>query len=225
MNTFISPPGNLDLDPPFVTPEERADPLNFLELGSGTGIVAACCMDHFGDTNMSLIVTDLPEVCPLLEGNLARYLAPAREARATPTLRVCPLAWGNYDQARDAISCLRESSLASPCLSHIICSDLVSWPSGYPRTVLGRWRLQSIFLALPMDANTNYLPRSTFPSCSLRCCAHCSISRVLRLYSPRIPLDLPKSSFHTKHAVSRRSPRFGRLLGYGSRSSLCYHEI
>ena len=72
MNTFISPPANIDLDPPFVTREERGDPLNFLELGSGTGIVAACCMDHFSETKMSLIVTDLPEVCPLLEGNLAR---------------------------------------------------------------------------------------------------------------------------------------------------------
>ncbi|KAJ7903317.1 putative methyltransferase-domain-containing protein [Mycena olivaceomarginata] len=105
-------------DPPlFPHPEARKN-ARMLELGSGTGIVAAtmAAMLHANDI---LFVTDLPEVCPLLEQNLQGSL--------DGPIRVRPLSWGNSQHAlsiADELSKLQDT----PYLTHILCSDLVYFP-------------------------------------------------------------------------------------------------
>ncbi|KAJ7364225.1 putative methyltransferase-domain-containing protein [Mycena albidolilacea] len=118
LNSYINPPADQIFDPPlFPHPEARKN-ARMLELGSGTGIVAAtmAAMLHANDI---LFVTDLPEVCPLLEQNLQGSLD-------GPT-RVRPLSWGNSQHAlsiADELSKLQDT----PYLTHILCSDLVYFP-------------------------------------------------------------------------------------------------
>ena len=101
-----------------------------LELGSGTGFIAARVAEWLRPDLDLLVATDLPDVCPLLETNL----------RHSPTVRVRPLAWGNAAHAQ-AISeelgllnvnqALPHASTGGPARhryrvpTHILCSDLV----------------------------------------------------------------------------------------------------
>ncbi|KAI0950798.1 hypothetical protein AcW1_008007 [Taiwanofungus camphoratus] len=118
------PSNDLEFDPsPFTSANLSAlsNPLAVIELGSGTGLVAARVAEYLIQDRDVLYATDLADVCPLLENNL----------RECPTVRVLPLAWGDMQHALD-IACglhlhsLGPSSSVSPRYpTHIICSDLV----------------------------------------------------------------------------------------------------
>ncbi|KAI9568202.1 hypothetical protein HD554DRAFT_2205118 [Boletus coccyginus] len=86
------------------------DSLGVIELGSGTGVVAASVARAIRRAVMPggfVIATDLPDVCPLL----------ATEPRKQP------LAWGNLVHATSIAS-----EFGSRRLTHIVCSDLVYFP-------------------------------------------------------------------------------------------------
>ncbi|KAI0789898.1 hypothetical protein C8Q75DRAFT_806556 [Abortiporus biennis] len=117
----------LEYDPPFLldaTEEEanlqvpscpeRHDHRYIIELGSGMGVVAARLAQVLTSSpnlaQTTLVVTDLPEVCPLLEKNLHDYLEPPASSLTTayskgslsnnpPKVIVRPLAWGNREHA------------------------------------------------------------------------------------------------------------------------------
>ena len=109
-----------EFDPaPFTGDLSRADrlPITAIELGSGTGFVASRIAAWLRPDLDLLLVTDLPEVCALLEANL----------RSSPAVRVRPLSWGSREQARAVFEELGVSSPDRPARypTHILCSDLV----------------------------------------------------------------------------------------------------
>ncbi|BGP19116.1 hypothetical protein JCM10213_008037 [Rhodosporidiobolus nylandii] len=130
---------------PSPTPRQRR---TILELGSGTGFLSLALAPHLqeGDT---LVLTDLENVCPLLEKNLetargrwrARGVFPSPPAAADersvgqgePALLVRPLPWG--DPA--ALARLVAEGLQPDV---ILASDLIYFPFLYPlllRTLIG----------------------------------------------------------------------------------------
>ena len=134
MNAYIGGLDDTIFDPPFLAdPGEDAQHPTILELGSGTGVVAAQIFERLSSRRCRIIATDLPEVCPLLEKNLSQYITGSYSL--APTLLVRPLAWGNQDHARAILKELASGSHdiepsshsgpASTILTHIICSDLV----------------------------------------------------------------------------------------------------
>ncbi|KAA1477186.1 hypothetical protein DENSPDRAFT_786231 [Dentipellis sp. KUC8613] len=123
MLRYLDPPDpHPEFDPPFdpscgASPETSTGsdtPLTILELGAGTGIVGFALARRLHARDM-VVVTDLPEVCPLLEDGRQRTL----------TVRVRPLAWGNEGHARAIMEELRR---AGRRLTHVVCSDLVYFP-------------------------------------------------------------------------------------------------
>lgn len=129
MNLYIENPLNLELHPCFL-PEGGRRPLTILELGSGTGIVAAKIAEILrvdkpgGDL---IIATDLPEVCPLLTENLRLFPHCLENQTASDRVLVRPLTWGNAEHAIAVVSEIASMSIEnSPrYLTHIVCSDLV----------------------------------------------------------------------------------------------------
>lgn len=128
LNTYIQCPRDLLFDPALLDGDDCTRPLSILELGSGTGIVSATLAEHLTERDATLVVTDLPEVCPLLEQNLQQHIS----RRSAPRVLVRPLSWGNSQEAMNIaveLGCLSSNSTAtsgSQHLTHIICSDLVS---------------------------------------------------------------------------------------------------
>ncbi|KAF8557121.1 hypothetical protein OG21DRAFT_1505750 [Imleria badia] len=112
-----------DFDPPFA--EDL--PLGVIELGSGTGVLAARVARAIRRATRPggfVIATDLPDVCPLLQHNFG--ITPCtREGNRSKSdvVFVRPLAWGNLDHVA-AIA--RE--FGARRLTHIVCSDLVYFP-------------------------------------------------------------------------------------------------
>lgn len=131
LNTYIEGPPNVVFDPPFLAPHDGARSLTIIELGSGTGVVSAQCAERLAGRACTIITTDLPDVCPLLEKNLCKYAK-----SSGPKLLVRPLAWGNYDHAQAIWNELKalhadnnvDLALGPSILTHIICSDLVYFP-------------------------------------------------------------------------------------------------
>lgn len=111
-------------EPPFLSSSEPG-PSRILELGSGTGIVAAQLSRQLKSRHDLLIVTDLPEVCPLLEKNLQ---TDASREDSYPTVLVKALSWGNYVHATSIYEEIHRMHdvTSHSALTHIICSDLVS---------------------------------------------------------------------------------------------------
>jgi len=110
-----------DFDPPFEALSENA-PMTALELGAGTGIVGLTLAELLvgsGRTGDRVVLTDLPQVCVLLQENLHLH----RPQLRTETVSVEPLAWGDARHAQ-----LITQKLNGRRLSHIICSDLVYFP-------------------------------------------------------------------------------------------------
>lgn len=126
--------------------EDAPKPLTILELGSGTGIIIAKLAEILSDrdandvpvgwfqislsscllnphTDGVLIATDLGNVCPLLDENLlASANRSGRIDHPGPRILVRPLEWGNPSHTLKIFS-----ELGSRSLTHIICSDLVSF--------------------------------------------------------------------------------------------------
>ncbi|KAL4071570.1 hypothetical protein V8B97DRAFT_402622 [Scleroderma yunnanense] len=129
MCEYIDYPGSplLEFDPPFFECEEAdSEPPVLIELGSGTGIVAARIAGsaYFPEGGI-VVATDLLDVCPLLEHNLGSIFSLPTDSERSRVL-VRPLAWGNMGHAT-AIA----QELGIPhtrTLTHIICSDLVYFP-------------------------------------------------------------------------------------------------
>jgi hypothetical protein len=130
MNAYINGASDSIFDPPFLAQNDEDRPLTLLELGSGTGVVSAQCVERLSTRQYTVITTDLPEVCPLLKKNLSQYIAPQN---TLASLLIRPLAWGNYEHAcailrelTGAADGISPSSHPGPdILTHIICSDLV----------------------------------------------------------------------------------------------------
>jgi methylase of polypeptide subunit release factors len=104
MMLYVRNSDSYEFDPRFDIGPETA----VVELGAGTGAAGlALAVAH---PHARVVLTDLPEVCPLLQSN----------AREHPGVIIRPLAWGCAPQAQ----ALRDELDLIP-VSHIICSDLV----------------------------------------------------------------------------------------------------
>lgn len=138
----LSGSSDWQLDPPcsIIHNCEMGVPNTILELGSGTGYVGLKLPEKLplrGKSDDLLILSDLVDVCPLLEENLRLR----RQESAMPMqisdmdIKIAPLPWGETDECRKTLHFLNsyQSSKASGSpekvqrhLTHIICSDLVS---------------------------------------------------------------------------------------------------
>jgi hypothetical protein len=124
---YVQNPLDMEFDPLFSLSSEY--PMTVLELGSGTGMVGSRIAAKFLRPEKDLmIVTDLPDVCPLLKTNLGDQLQQHdRDNTVDGGVLVRPLAWGNYEHASKLTSELFSATRSNPrFLTHIVCSDLVS---------------------------------------------------------------------------------------------------
>ncbi|THU84188.1 hypothetical protein K435DRAFT_971296 [Dendrothele bispora CBS 962.96] len=146
LNLYLNPPIDsgisrkplFEFDPPFnqnhtsTTTSGRT----IIEVGSGSGLVASNVARSLTPGTELLVLTDLPEVCPLLEENLSSISAELREKADDnrDTILVRPLTWGNHQHALSIASelgLLQDDSHRpqnARYLTHILCSDLVYFP-------------------------------------------------------------------------------------------------
>ena len=114
VESYVHAPSTWTWDPPRTivgAPQART----ILELGSGVGtagLTTAMALDT--RQTHDLIVTDLPDVCPLLARNTRDF------HREGVRVHVRPLAWGDQDAARRILHEFRPT--------HLLCSDLVYFP-------------------------------------------------------------------------------------------------
>ena len=101
---YVRNPDGYEFDPRF----DLAPGATVVELGAGTGAAGLALAAAHPHARVAL--TDLPEVCPLLQSNAREY----------PGVEVRPLAWGSAAQAREL-----QDELGLTSISHVICSDLV----------------------------------------------------------------------------------------------------
>lgn len=95
-------------------------PVSFVSLHSLLWCLRSSPNVHTDDI---LIATDLENVCPLLDENLSTAVNKSpRIGRPSPQILVRPLEWGNPDHAVKIFN-----ELGPRSLTHIICSDLVSF--------------------------------------------------------------------------------------------------
>ncbi|KAJ6623968.1 putative methyltransferase-domain-containing protein [Mycena sp. CBHHK59/15] len=129
LNVYIRPPSGHVFDPPFLSQPSSCKQVRMIELGSGSGIVGATMAAVLHPSRDIMVVTDLPEVCPLLEDNLKEHLHVPGNTDSGPIL-VRPLSWGNSQHALRIAEELSALTLTqdAPYLTHIICSDLVYFP-------------------------------------------------------------------------------------------------
>lgn len=121
MMLYVCNPDAHEFDPRFdIVPGGVA-----VELGAGTG--AAGLAIAAAHPHARVILTDLPEVCPLLQVN----------ARGYSGVEVRPLAWGCAAHAQ----ALRDELGLAP-VSHVICSDLVCILRGALRLTPSRPRIE-----------------------------------------------------------------------------------
>jgi hypothetical protein len=116
MLSYLSNIASPNIEPAFIAPESQSTTI--LELGAGMGVVGltlAETLSGSGRTRDQIILTDLPDVCPLLEENLRSY-----SFLVQLLVSVEPLAWGNETHAMNVLKKLQPRPV-----SHIICSDLV----------------------------------------------------------------------------------------------------
>jgi Lysine methyltransferase len=120
MAFYVQDPPSVDFDPSFDLSLQR--PSTVLELGSGSGMVGSMIARKLPEGQDLLIVTDLPEVCPLLKANLR-----GPGANAADRVLVRQLTWGNSEHAANIASEFFTGISGHPrFLTHVICSDLVS---------------------------------------------------------------------------------------------------
>ena len=140
-----------DFDPPFVG--DRPLALGVIELGSGTGVVAASVARTLRRTSSSsgfVIATDLPDVCPLLQHNLGITPRTSMADSDLDVVFVRPLAWGNLDHA---IAIANEFGTCR--LTHVVCSDLASTLC-HPETVRSSYITSAGVLSRTLWAATSH---------------------------------------------------------------------
>lgn len=107
-----------------------------VELGSGTGYVSLRLAEkllRLQNRHDVLIITDLPEVCPLIKKSLRVERNKWSTSALFPTtsntdfIKVLPLPWGSVKGAESLSKLLSDSSPGHERrqLTHIVCSDLV----------------------------------------------------------------------------------------------------
>ena len=114
---------SLEVDPPCSLTRSSQSPFTIIELGSGTGYVGLLIAKYLyrnGRRDDTVVLTDLPDVCALLEHNLGK----AKGEIDFPNAFVAPLSWGNYEEAISLLDRLQNFGGRFP--THILCSDLVS---------------------------------------------------------------------------------------------------
>ncbi|KAJ3720833.1 putative methyltransferase-domain-containing protein [Lentinula guzmanii] len=128
LNIYLDPPINLDFDPPFLHEARRCGSIRIIELGSGSGMIginiASSLKPHLGDL---LLLTDLPEVCPLIKSNVEEA---SKDHSLSDLIHVRPLAWGNtehVDRIKSDLSHGQKPYIFAP-FTHILCSDLIYFP-------------------------------------------------------------------------------------------------
>ncbi|KAI0303666.1 putative methyltransferase-domain-containing protein [Multifurca ochricompacta] len=107
MMIYVRHPDSYEFDPCFSFGTEDIA----VELGAGSGVAGLALAAAYPHSRV--VLTDLPEVCPLLRTN----------ARGYAGVWVRPLVWGCAAHAQ----ALRDE-LGPVTISHIICSDLVYFP-------------------------------------------------------------------------------------------------
>lgn len=104
MMIYVRNPDAYEFDPRF----DFGPRAVVVELGAGMGAVGlAIAAAH---PHARVVLTDLPEVCPLLQANAQGY----------PGVEVRPLSWG----CATHVQALQDELALTP-ISHVICSDLV----------------------------------------------------------------------------------------------------
>ncbi|KAK1236368.1 hypothetical protein PQX77_000401 [Marasmius sp. AFHP31] len=147
IRAYLDPPPGRVYDPPFPT-TVRLDKLQLtmIELGSGAGIVGSTLAPALAEEDL-FVLTDLAEVCPLLESNVRST------ASDVQMLHVRPLAWGN---AEDANAIAREL-LCGRTLTHILCSDLVYFPELLAPLLRSLIQLSSVSFSGGIDNPVNII--------------------------------------------------------------------
>ncbi|KAK0540241.1 hypothetical protein OC835_000772 [Tilletia horrida] len=144
--------GSLELDPvsSLFHPDSLHQQLTVLELGAGAGYggLHLCkCIETYrnrmaGSTSstkgqVQVLLTDLPNVQPLLDRNVARTREADPSLAQSIAIQAWPCAWGDKAHV-DAILqhlCNRAPSSSArprPALSHILAADLVYFPELFP---------------------------------------------------------------------------------------------
>ncbi|KAJ3778089.1 putative methyltransferase-domain-containing protein [Lentinula raphanica] len=130
LKIYLDPPVNLSFDPPSPYEIRSSESIRAIELGSGSGMIgisiAPCLKSHLHDL---LVLTDLPEVCPLLESNVKDAFGDSGSS-LHDLIHVRPLAWGNVEHVQNIESDLMagQYSCGMGPFTHILCSDLVYFP-------------------------------------------------------------------------------------------------
>ncbi|KAI0359749.1 hypothetical protein OH77DRAFT_1419059 [Trametes cingulata] len=124
MLAYLDPLSPLEFDPPPPTfaPADDAQSITAIELGSGTGFVAANVAEWLRPERDVLIATDLPDVCALLEANL----------HTSSTIWVRPLAWGSQEHVSsiaEELGLLKTGGSSARHLTQILCCDLIYFPA------------------------------------------------------------------------------------------------
>ncbi|KAF9466642.1 putative methyltransferase-domain-containing protein [Collybia nuda] len=132
LSLYVNPPSSMKFDPPFIEDSPLSSPRTILELGSGTGMVSLYIAKILDTRNDIIIVTDLPEVCSLLENNLKHKSSSAHQGsfNNAANVHIRPLSWGDEEHFRRISNefFVEQNSSAPRRLSHVICSDLVYFP-------------------------------------------------------------------------------------------------
>lgn len=82
MSLYVNPSPNHDFDPPFL---DLPSPRTVIELGSGTGMVAAAIASVLDRREDLVIATDLPEVCPIHITHLIMRYSCSTSYRCVPS--------------------------------------------------------------------------------------------------------------------------------------------
>ncbi|KAL5504164.1 hypothetical protein ACEPAH_8237 [Sanghuangporus vaninii] len=135
----LSESSDWQLDPPcsIIRRKDGRD-VTIMELGSGTGYVGlnlAKQLSRLGKRSDLIILTDLPDVCVLLEETLHhekhRWMTSHPACTDFLPVKILPLPWGDVtevDRLSDLLGGERNAMSKPRALTHIICSDLVYFP-------------------------------------------------------------------------------------------------
>ncbi|GAC94085.1 hypothetical protein PHSY_001654 [Pseudozyma hubeiensis SY62] len=142
---YLRPDGHrsdqIQFDPPCsLFDTSSSNPLTIVELGSGAGygslhlarqlLQFAQGVDGPKPPQAKLVLTDLENVVPLMQRNVAR--AGYQQATDFLDVRVRSLAWGDESHATDLVASFGSAKASQNPISHILCSDLVYFPELLP---------------------------------------------------------------------------------------------